>query len=106
MTNVIGEIVYKYTLRNEKLNIHEGEIILDYCRKYVNFKCDSSRVRCPKENEFGVVHTNGPTVWMTKRDDDLVKRLFIEFEERKIAELQAQINTKTKLIKMLKEDSV
>lgn len=102
MTKNIGEIVYKYTLRNGKLFIHEGEIIERGIRKCVYFKDEKTTVRLPKENEFGICHSNGPSLWLADRDDELARRIFIEYEERGIAELQGMINRRTALINILK----
>ena len=104
MSYVINEHVFKYTVRNGKLFAHEGDIVMNGGHKYVDFKHECSRTRCPKTDEFGIVHTNGPSLWLTERDDKLAASLFIEFEEQKLAELQRQIVIKTELINALKGD--
>lgn len=98
------ETLYKYTVRNGQLFINEGNVIIDNGREYVYFEDTHSRVRCPMVTELGIVQTSGPSLWLTNRDDNLAKRLFIEFEEYKLTELRKQIMIKTALIEMLKKD--
>jgi hypothetical protein len=57
-------------------------------------------------NEFGVIRSNGPSLYLNKRDDELAKKLFIEFEEASLAALQKQVTIKTELIRNLKENPV
>ena len=106
MYNVTGELVYKYVLRKGKLFVHEGEISIVGRMQNVYFKDRTPRVRCPKRDEFGVVQSDGPSLWLGERDDELAKQLFIEFEEAGLAKLQEQIRIKSELIKALKENSV
>lgn len=103
MVKTTGETVYKYTLRNGEFFAHEGTVVEGGSRKCVYFKAKSSTERYPKETEFGVVHTNGPSLWLAERDDELAKRIFIEYEEQGLADLQKQFERKTELIKLLKE---
>ena len=106
MNQATGEILYRYTVRNGKLFVREGRVVLRYGNlKFVYFTSSNSGTRYPRENEFGVISAKGPSVWMTERNDEFVKRLFIEYEEQKLVELQRQIVRKTELIKMLKEGS-
>lgn len=102
MDYVNNENVFKYTVRNGKLFVHEGNVVANGGHKLVCFKHEGSRVRCPKSDEFGIVQANGPSLWMAERDDKLAASLFIEFEEQKLEELHKQINIKTELIRMLK----
>lgn len=104
MVKTTGETVYKYTVRNGKFFFHEGAAIERGSRKCVYFKAKSSTERYPKEAEFGVVHANGPSLWLTERNDELAKRILIEFEEQGLADLQKQIERKAELIKLLKEE--
>lgn len=103
MIKEVGETVYKYTLRNREFFIHEGTVIERGTNKYVYFKAKSSTERYPKEMEFRVVCANGPSLWLTERDDELAKRILIEYEEQCVADLQKQIERKLQLIKSLKE---
>ena len=102
MVKTVGETVYKYTLRNGAFFVHEGVIMEQGTRKCVYFEDKKSKARLPKDDEFGIVHADGPSLWLTDRDDELAKHIFIEYEENSIAELQELINRKTKLINVLK----
>ena len=105
MTNMTGILVYKYTIRKGKMFIHEGKVGTNGLHKLVYF--DDGRVgRYPKMNEFGVIRSNGPSLYLNKRDDELAKKLFIEFEEASLAALQKQVTIKTELIRNLKENPV
>ena len=106
MEYVTNENVFKYTVKNGKLFVHEGNIIMSNGRKYVYFKHDSSRKMYPRENVFGKVCSSGQSLWLTERNDKLAASIFIEYEEQKLDELRRQINIKTELINTLKEDLV
>lgn len=106
MSNITGVLVYKYTVRNGKLFVHEGEVRTVGIHQNVYFKDNYQRTRCPKREEFGVILSNGPSLWLGERDDKLAKQLFIEFEEAGLAKLQEQINIKSELIRKLKENPV
>lgn len=96
------EILYFYTIKNGKLFVHEGTVKSMYdTRKRVCFSDRSSPRRYP--NQFNVIDTTGPNIWLTERNDEAVKRIFIEYEEQKLAELEEQIERKKQIIKMLKE---
>lgn len=106
MTNETVDTVYKYTIRNGKFFCHEGKVIGDGRCKYAHFRSIGMKLRCPKETEFGVVLTSGPSVWLTERDDRRAKELFVEFELQKISELYQQINTKFEILEMLQEEGL
>ena len=103
MEIVNDEKVFKYTLRNGQLFIHEGDAITRAGRRYVHFRHNGTRVRFPKPDEFGVVHTDGPSVWLAGRYDKIAINLLKEFEEKKIVELQNQLNIKKELVKTLEK---
>ena len=105
MTKNVGDKVYKYTLKNEKIFVHEGIIVEDRVRKSVRFEDKKLRVRLPKDEEFGIVQVSGPSLWLTEKDDRLAKRIFIEYLENGISELQETINRRSKLVDLLKEES-
>lgn len=106
MIKNIGETVYMYTLRNEKFFIHEGTIIKQGIHICVYFKDEKRTVGLPRENKFGIIRTSGSGLWLVDRDDELAKRIFIEYEENRLAELQEQISRKTKLIEVLKSEGL
>ena len=104
MTINPGDTIYNYVLRNGKLHIHEVKVIeTGYKRKAGYFKDTNTTRSCPKVDDIGVILSSGASLWLLDRDDELAKRLFIEFEENGIARLQEQIDKKSKLVEMLKE---
>lgn len=102
MIKNVGETVYMYALRNEKFFVHEGTITKHGTHTCVYFKDTKRTVRLPRKEDFGVIHTKGSSLWLADRDDELAKRIFIEWEENSLAELQELIDRKTKLIDVLK----
>ena len=102
MNGKIDQTVYQYTLRNGGLFVHDGTIIEDDDHKYVYFKDKKIKARCPSEEEFGVICTKGSSLWLTERNDELAKRIFIEYELQCVVDLQKQIDRKLELIKALK----
>jgi hypothetical protein len=55
--------------------------------------------------DVGEVYPKGPTVYLEERNDELAKRILIEYEEKILVGLQEQIKRKTNIIKMLKAES-
>lgn len=102
MCKEIGKIVYQYTLKSGAFHIHEGIIIEDVCRKKVYFKDKGVKTRLPEE--FGVLQSCGQTLWLTERNDEYAKRVFIENLERRISDLYKQIKTTKKQIEILKSE--
>lgn len=102
MIKNVGETVYKYTLKNGKFFVHEGIIVKGRIRDFAEFKDIDRSARLPEEDGFGVV-CNGSTLWLAERDDELAKRIFTEWLENGIVELQEAISKKLNLIDLLKE---
>lgn len=96
-----GKIVYRYTVKNGKFFVHEGVINNTGFRTLVNFKDHSPSLRCPRDEEFGIIRTVGHSLWMTERDDNKARRLFINYEINKIVEMEEQIRRKKETLKML-----
>ena len=96
-----GKIVYRYTVKNGKFFIHEGVVNDTGFRKLVNFKDGSPTLRCPRDEEFGSIRRVGHSLWMTERNDEKAKALFIAYETKKINELNKQIDRKLDNITML-----
>lgn len=105
MEEYVGKTVYRYNIKNGKFYIHEGVVTKRGRFKEVYFKDENYRARCPGRNQFGMVLTSKTTVWLLERNDELAKRIFIEYEEQKLNELQEQLNKKLELIKTLKMGS-
>lgn len=101
------EEVYYYSFKNGIFKVDVGTIDIEYGilgRRFVNFK----PLNNPKHtvrfegiyNEVlgtGVLH-----IWMTERDDELARKLFIEYEESMINDFLNKIDNKKKLIDILK----
>ena len=71
-------------------------------RTCVNFRDGTTAVRCPRAEDIGVIRTVGHSLWMLERDDDLARRKFIAFEEKKIEELEKHLAWKRNVVEMLK----
>lgn len=99
----LGEKLYKYNLKCGKLFVHEGEVIISktYKRMGIYFNDTRTMERVPKE--LGVVLTGKiSSLWLNERDDELAKRIFIEYEERKIAEIKELLDKRIKSLESLK----
>lgn len=97
-----GTKLYRYTVRNGKFFIHEGVVNDNGIRMVVNFADGSFRQRCPRVEDIGIIRNTGPSLWLTDRDDELARQIFLDFEEAKLKQLYKQVETKIDIIKMLK----
>lgn len=104
----IGDRLYLYTARNGKFNIYEGEVVVSkrgyYSKCQVDFKNRRTREWCPRGDQIGHVLGGGPRIWLLERDDALAKRMFLEYELGKLAELEKAIAKKKELIEVLREE--
>lgn len=101
-----GTTLYLYTIRTGQFKVHKGEATDDkYGPRYrkVVFETKINKERCPNVEEIGVIQTGGPRLWLTERDDDKARKMFIQYEEDKLFELEKQVVKKRALIKMLEE---
>lgn len=105
MTIEVGSKIYYYTLdRNAKIHVHECEVKLH--GKHMVVQIDDYRCKILKAIDFGIVQSSKSVkVWLTERNDELAKNLFLEYEEQSLAELQEQIKKKSEKIRKLKEES-
>lgn len=105
MTIELGSKVYYYTLdRNAKIHVHECEVQLH--GKHMVVLIDEYRAKLLKAIDFDIVQANRSVrVWLRERNDELAKKLFLEYEEESLAELQEQIKKKSEKIKTLKGES-
>lgn len=97
-----GKTLYQYALLNGNFVIREG--IVNVCgeRRVVNFSNGGSAVRCPEAEDIGQLRRSSvPVLWLTERDDELARQMFIGFENRKIVKLLKQIEECNRLIGML-----
>lgn len=99
----IGATLYRYTLKNGKFIVREGTVNQFGLRTCVNFRDGSSPVRAPRPEDIGVIRPIGHSLWMVERDDAKAKRMFIEFEERRIEELEELIERKRETVSQLKQ---
>ena len=105
MTIEVGSKVYCYTLdRYANIHIHECEVGLR--GKHEVVQLDNYRCKILKAIEFEFVYaTSCAVVWLTEKNDELAKRLFLEYEEKSLADLQEEIKKKSEKIRKLKEES-
>ena len=83
--------VYLYGLKEDyTLDIQTGTVNTNFDRwsKRGRFISDKGR-RCYVADEPAEVHYL--KIWLVERDDELAKRLFIEYHERKIKDLKRAI---------------
>jgi hypothetical protein len=102
MTIDVGTTLYRYTVKDCKLVVREGIVNHYGLRTCVNFKDGSAPVRCPRPEDIGVMRTVGHSIWLTERDDDRARQMYIDFEEGRIAELQGLIDRKRKVVEGLR----
>lgn len=101
-----GEKIYHYSIRYGVFTVKEGIIRrhnpnMSYHYPYVEFKY--GRLMIPKMDEVGMVRSGGPSLWLFERNDELAKKLFIEYEEGYIENLQKDIDKRKELIGVIKE---
>ena len=104
-----GDILYRYNVRHDRLIRYTGTVTNLNGRRVVIFKDSVSTVRCPREQDIGIIRSDGgfgPTLWMDSRDDELAREIFLEYEEDRLSKLRKQIAEKEKIVSMLKRDNV
>lgn len=103
----VGDHLYLYTARNCKFHVYEGTVEESkkryYLKHVVRFSGRTQLEFCPTENEIGHILGGGPRLWLTERDDALARRLFLEYEEDKLYEMEKLVARKRELIRVLKE---
>jgi hypothetical protein len=108
MSFEIGPALYLYTARNGRFNVWEGVVVENKYRYWtkpvVKFAKRAQTEKCPNENEIGHIQSGGPRLWLTERDDALAKKLFLDYELGKLAELKRAMTKKEELIKVLREE--
>ena len=99
-----GEKLYHYSMRNGKFTVKEGVVVestTHWSYPYVEFP--GERRIPPRKDKIGKLLKSGLSVWMFERDDELVKKMFIEYEEKQIEKLQQDIDKRRELIEVIKE---
>jgi len=102
----IGDTLVLYTARDGKLNVHKG-IVVRNPKRYtpvVIFEDRRYQDFVPKESKVGRIIGYGPKLWMYERDDELARKMFLEYEMGKLEQLEKQIERKKRLIEVLRED--
>jgi hypothetical protein len=105
MSFEVGTHLYRYSVKHNKLHLHAGVVNQCINRKVVVFPDGGFRhsaVHCPREEDIGVVRNVGFHLWLTERDDELAKQIFIEYEERQINRMNRLIVEKQEVINMLR----
>jgi hypothetical protein len=72
--------------------------------KVVCYDDGTSGGALPYDSSFGKLHKAGGGVdlWLFEKNDELARRLFVEYEEKQLAKLQEKVNKKQKFIDDLK----
>lgn len=99
-----GEKLYHYSIRNGKFAVKEGvvrESATHWSYPYVDFQ--GERRLAPRKDKIGKLCQGGPSLWLFERDDELAKKMFIEYEEKCIEKLQQDIDKRRELIEIIKE---
>ena len=96
-----GKVLYRYTVCKGKFFCHEGVVNDSGFRPLVNFKDGSQTVRCPRDGDIDTIRRVGHSLWMSERDDDKARAMFIKYELDKIEQLKKQIDRKIQIVNML-----
>lgn len=96
--------VYLYSRWQGKFEVLEGHVeFSSYWRghgRFIYYRHQKEKyVLCGFKE--GVISNR--VVWLTKRDDDLARKLFIEYEEGRISELEDEIKRRKQNIQALKD---
>lgn len=103
-----GDILYRYNVRHDRLIRYTGTVTNLNGRRVVIFRDGVSTVRCPREQDIGIIRTGqsvGPSLWLTERDDELARQMHLAYEESRLSKLKKQIEDKKKIIEILKRDT-
>lgn len=90
---------YLYTHPDDHtINVHEGYVEVLWLRQGL-FTADNG-ARYYVSNEPGTLHYR--KLWMTNRNDELAKRLYIEYHEHKVKEIERTLDMHKQAIITLK----
>lgn len=112
----INENGYLYSMWNDRFTVYEGRIegtiviAVDplteeerVIRDYARFRSTDPRAKSYQCSVYeGVVFNK--TVWLSERNDQKAKEIFLQYEESKIKELEDLIESHKKFIEVLKEN--
>lgn len=104
----VGSKLYLYTARDGRFTCHEGVVITGRhyhypSTRYVKFDDGHSKEFIPKEHEIGKLMGARSRLWLTERDDEFARKLFLDCERVKLEELERHVTRKKNLIKVLEE---
>ena len=107
-----GTTLYRYVIRTGTLKVYKGTIVEGRLgpgwphMRQVAYESKTNKDRAPFPSQVNRVLTGGPSIWLTERDDAKAAKMFHEYELGKLSELEAAIEKKKALIKMLSEVEV
>lgn len=75
--------------------------------KYSARRGEFSVCKCKKASTMvdGKIDPKGPSVYFFERDDELARRILIDYEEERLRQLYQQVRDKLEAIKKLKIES-
>lgn len=101
-----GTTLYRYSIRYNRFSVCKGVVNEVAGRRKVVFAADdvgkAKSVRCPREEDIGIIRNVGPSLWLYERDDELAKQIFIDHEMYQINGLTSLIERKKKTVEMLR----
>lgn len=101
----VGDTLVLYVARNNTLHIHEGVVSFNkhYYRNFVIFTDGRAHERVPNRDRIGKIQGGGPRLWLTERNDNLARKMFLDYETNKLEALERQVKRKKQLIEVLRE---
>lgn len=92
MSIEVGDYICKYTLEDKEIRVDEAEVFECGPRKYVQFNEREAPVKVPRAADLGRVWRDGKTVWLSVRDDEKARDVFVDYGIRRIRALRAEID--------------
>ena len=89
---------FLYFIQNGEITVYKGYITKSLYGGLSQFCTTGKKKSCNPEP--GMVYNS--TLWLTKRNDNLARKLFIKYEDACIKELQKVINNRKSVIKSLR----
>lgn len=94
---------YVYSMWSGRLIAYKGTAYTSIHEGMANFYTESDKkIQC--STEPGTIYN--AVIWLTERDDELAKKLLIDYEEKQISKLQEKIDNHRHKIKTIKEGAV
>lgn len=92
MSIEVGDYICRYTLCEGDIKVDEAEVFECGPRKYVQFNEREAPVKVPRAADLGRVWRDGKTVWLSVRDDEKARDVFVDYGVRRIRALRAEID--------------